>query len=145
MSSCLNTVYFLQQMVYFVTCLAFNPAFLRIFLYFVNCLDGTFTFKLDFVSLNACFPTELSFVDPIVTLLSFLHPLNVFLPIVVRLDFDVLPIVTVVILLQPENALAPIVFMPSGRVRVLFKAIHLLNALAPIVVTLLPNVNCPAA
>ena len=81
---------------YFITCLTFNPAFLKIFLYFFNFLDGTFTFRLVLALLNACLPTELSFVDLTITLPSFLHPLNALFPIVVRLDFEVLPIVTVV-------------------------------------------------
>ena len=114
---------------------------MKSFLYFFNCLDGTFTFRLDFVPLNACFSTDLSFVDLIVTLLSFLHPLNVFFLIVFRLDFDVFPMVTAVILLQPANALAPMVFTLFGRVTVFFKAVHPLNALVPIAITFLPIVT----
>ena len=125
---------------YFVICLVFSPAFFNIFLYFVNCLDGTFTFRLDFVFLNACFPEERSFVDLIVTLLSFLHPLNALLPIVVRLDFEVLPMVAAVSFVQPENAFALTVFTLSGRVS-FFSAVQPLNALVPIVVTFLPKVT----
>lgn len=131
---------FLKANDYFVTCLTFSPDFLKSFLYFVSCLDGTFTFKLDFVPLNACFPTVLSFVDLTVMLLSFLHPLNALFLIVVRLDFDVFPTLTAVILLQPENALPPMVFTLSVRVSVFFKEVHPLNAFAPIEVTFLPKV-----
>lgn len=80
------------------------------FLYFVSFLAGTFAFMLDFVPLKACFPTDVSLVDLMVTLPSFLHPENALLPMVFKLDFDVLPKVAVVTLLQPENAVAPMVF-----------------------------------
>ena len=104
---------------YFVTCLTFNPDFLRIFLYFANCLDGTFTLRLDFVPLNACFPTELSFVDLIVTLPSFLQPENAFAPIV----FTLAPMVRLVIFLLFRIAFdlieVTLYFTPSVPVTVL--------------------------
>ena len=120
---------------YFVTCLVFKPAFLKSFLYFFTCLDGTFTLRLDFVPLNACFPTERSFVDLIVTFFSFLHPLNEFFPIVVRFYFDVLPIVTVFSLVQPAKALAPIDFTLDPIVRVVIFLLFCI-AFEPIEVTL---------
>ncbi len=123
---------------HFVTCLAFNPAFLSIFLYFVNCLDGTFTFRSNLVPLNAFSSTDLSFVDLIVTLLSFSHPLNAFFLILVRSDLDVPPMLTVFRFVQPANAPDPIFFILSGMVTVLFKLVHPLNAPDLIVVTFLP-------
>lgn len=126
---------------HFVTCLAFNPAFLSIFLYFVNCLDGTFTFRSDLVPLNAFSSTDLSFVDLIVTLLSFSHPLNAFFLILVRSDLDVPPMLTVLFkLVHPLNApdLIVVTFLPMLTV---FRFVQPANAFAFICFTLSPMVR----
>ena len=79
-------------------------------------MEGAFTFKLFLVFLNGRPSTELSFMDLIVILLSFLHPLNAFCLIRIRFDPAVLPMLIAGIFVQPANALIPIPSTLSGRV-----------------------------